>query len=148
MNVEAAPTTNSPVAPIGGYDVDGDGRDELFAATGNGAYTTWIDVFEFNPATCTLARITNPDPHAVPPLFAVGASVGNGHGLECVEGAFVSTSFTRISDQPLRYGGQRTTYRIVDTHIDQVAQANVEFDADEAGRVGSTFHCGNLQLPR
>jgi hypothetical protein len=140
MNVEAAPTTNSRVAPIGGYDVDGDGRDELFAVTGNGAYTTWIDVFEFDPATCTLARVTNPDPHAVPPLFAVGASVRNGVGLDCVDHLLVATMFTS-SDEPLHYTGTRTSYRIVDNHVEQVAQTNVD------GAQAATFRCGYLTLP-
>ena len=38
------PLMNVDVAPIGGYDVDGDGRDELFVNTGQGAYTQYIDV--------------------------------------------------------------------------------------------------------
>jgi hypothetical protein len=146
LNIEASPTTLVQAAPIGGYDVDGDGRDELFAVTGNGAYTTWIDVFEFDPATCTLARITNPDPHAVPPLFAVGASVRNGVGLECVDHLLVATSFTSGPEEPIHYTGTRTSYRIVDTHIEQVAQTNVEFGVDAATRVAPTLHCGNLQL--
>jgi hypothetical protein len=149
VSVQASLSTNVRVAPIGGYDVNGDGRDELFAATGSGAYTTWIDVFEFDPLTCTLVRLVSPDPHRTPfsPQFTVGASVGNGSGLECADGALISTRFSRFADEPLVYHGQRSSYRIVGTQLDLAGQTSIEFDAEGAQRL-VTFTCGHLQLPR
>lgn len=135
---------NVPVTPIGGYDVDGDGRDELFVATGNGAYTTWVDVFEFDPSTCALVRLAAPN--NTPPQFAVGASVGNGVGLTCANGALVFTQFSRTSEEPLRYSGTRVAYVIRGSALEVVREANVDFDVDGANRAAA-FECGPLRLP-
>jgi hypothetical protein len=139
-----APARNVQVSPIGGYDVDGDGRDEIFVATGNGAYTTWVDVFEFDPSTCTLARLAGPN--STPPQFAVGASVGNGTGLACEDGEIVSTQFGRTSDHPLRYSGSRVAYKIIGTKLEAVDEHPVELDAAGAA-AAATFNCGALRLP-
>ncbi len=147
FNIEAAPTTSQRVVPIGGYDVDDDGRDELFVATGSGAYTTWVDIFKLDPAACALARITNPDPHWMPPLFAVGASVGNGAGLQCRDETLVETTFSRISETPLRYGGKTTTYGLVDNHLEAVPSGTGEWSADTVPSSASSFDCGSLRLP-
>jgi hypothetical protein len=146
FNIEAAPTTNQTAAPIGGYDVDGDGRDELFAVTGNGAYTTWIDMFEFDPVACALVGTTRPGADATPPLFAVGASVGNGGGVECQDQTIIETTFSRLSETPLRYGGKATTYRLVDNHLEVVPQGTGEWSAASVPANASSFTCGSLRL--
>jgi len=137
------------VGAIGGYDVDGDGRDEIFAVTGHGAYTTWIDVFEFDPVACALVRLTAPGRE--PTQFLVGASVGNGAGLECAGGKLISTRYSAVSleKEPVRYRGQRTSYTIVGTHLQVVSEIDVGFGTDDpSAPLVATFECGDLRLKR
>jgi hypothetical protein len=137
------------VAAIGGYDVDGDGRDEIFAVTGNGAYTTWIDVFEFDAVDCTLVRLAASG--SVAPQFVAGASVGNGAGLECAGGKLVSTHYSAISLEkaPVRYRGRRTSYTIVGTHLEVASETDIEFGVDDpSARLMASFKCGDLPLVR
>jgi hypothetical protein len=134
------------VAAIGGYDVDGDGRDEIFAATGNGAYTTWIDVFELDPVACTLVRLAAPG--SAPSQFASGASVGNGAGLECANGKLISTQYSAMEKEPVRYRGRRISYTIVGTHLEAADEADVEFGVDDPNaRLMASFQCGDLHAP-
>ncbi len=136
--------TNVPVAAIGGIDVNGDGRDELFVETGNGAYTTWIDVFEFDARSCKLVRLASPGPEAAQgPQFVVGASTG-GWGLVCKDGTFVSTLSSRISDEPLRYLEHDFTYAIEGTALRLVSDTErvVEEPVAAAG-----FECDGLRSP-
>lgn len=143
ISVEIAPA--SPVVrPIGGYDVNGDGRDELFVITGNGAATTWIDVYEFDPTACSLVRLAAPGDDR--PAFLVGASIGGGGGLVCSGGQFVSISFRRESaGEPLRYSGKRTSYAIDGVQLRLVDETS--FEPDSAGtNLVATFECGVLTL--
>jgi hypothetical protein len=137
------------VSAIGGYDVDGDGRDEIFAVTGNGAYTIWIDVFEFDPVACALVRLAAPG--SVRPQFTAGASVGNGAGLECADGKLVSTHYsaTTLEKAPGRYRGRRTSYAIVGTHLEVASEIDIEFGLDDpSARLMASFKCGDLPLIR
>jgi len=138
------PVKNVTVAPIGGYDVNGDGRDELFVKTGEGAYTTWIDVFEFDPVACALVRLAAPG--AVLPQFAVGSSAGGGAGLACRDHALVSTDTGRISEEPLRYRARITTYEIAGTALRITGTSDADVDDASAARA-ATFLCGDLRLP-
>jgi hypothetical protein len=138
------PVMNVPLAAIGGYDVDGDGRDELFVKTGEGAYTSWIDVFEFDPVACALTRLAAPG--ATLPQFAVGASVGNGSGLACTGGKFVSSTMSRISDEPLRYHVRSRTYVIDGDALRPTNTSERDTDAEGAA-AASVFDCGGLRLP-
>ena len=137
------------VSAIGGYDVDGDGRDEIFAVTGNGAYTIWIDVFEFDASACALVRLAAPG--SVRPQFAAGASVGNGAGLECADGKLISTHYsaTTLEKAPGRYRGRRTSYAIVGTHLEVASETDIEFGLDDpSARLMASFKCGDLPLIR
>jgi len=131
------------VRPIGGYDVNGDGRDELFAVTGNGASTTWIDVYEFDPETCALVRLAAPgdDPSS---QFLVGMSIGGGAGLQCFDGQLVSYRSDRTSvEEPLSYSGKWAFYVIDGAQLRLVNETSIK--PEVAGvDLGATFDCGLL----
>ncbi|MFZ6005408.1 MAG: hypothetical protein ACOYXM_15915 [Actinomycetota bacterium] len=69
----------STVAVLGGADVDGDGRDEIWARTGAGASATILGLATFRG--CALERVVfeGGDPAELP----VGGSVGTASGAEC-----------------------------------------------------------------
>jgi hypothetical protein len=135
---------NAPEAEaIGGFDVDGDGRQELFAKTGSGAYTTWIDVFEYDENTCALVRLAVPGQPL--PQFLAGASVRNGAGLGCADGLLQRIDFTSGDAEPITYTGTKTSYRIAGDHLELVRQEPFRFGVDDEQLMAS-FDCGNLQL--
>jgi hypothetical protein len=143
-DVGAALPLNDIVAAIGGFDINGDGRDELFVKTGQGAYATLIDVYEYDPAACTLTRLAVDDNG--PPAFAVGASVGNGSGVTCDHGMLIATTLSRISDEPLRYEEIRKTLAIDGTALRVVRTDESQVDAAAAASAAA-FDCGGLKLP-
>jgi hypothetical protein len=145
------PFQNVAVAPIGSYDVNGDGHDELFVNTGRGAYAYYVDLYELDFATCSLVRLAGPPWHTAsapappitPPQFCVGASVGNGCGLVCSGGLLISTVFSRTSDDPLRYSANVTSYAIDGDHLRTVSMTVEDLGPGE----GVAFDCGGLRLP-
>jgi hypothetical protein len=68
------------VSAIGGGDIDGDGRDELFTAVGAGAYATIVAIHTV--AGCDLPQLVY---EGLPVEVPVGASVGNLAGVTCTE---------------------------------------------------------------
>ncbi len=68
------------VLPIGGADIDGDGRDEMFTVVGTGAYATIVALHAI--VGCDLVPLSNAGMEV---RAAVGASAGNVAGLTCTE---------------------------------------------------------------
>jgi hypothetical protein len=136
-----------PVGVIGGYDVNGDGREELFVNTGAGAYTLWVDVYEFEPSACELVRLAAPG-DSRPPQFAVGASVSNGLGLACDDGKLISTEFVRANDSPPYTADVlRTSYAIDGTSLQKLVASTERLPLEQASAL-ATFECGGLELAR
>jgi hypothetical protein len=148
------PLMNVDVAPIGGYDVDGDGRDELFVNTGQGAYTQYIDVYEFDPESCMLVRLAGSAPATAgapaipvtPPQFLVGASAQNGAGLACAGGllARIDTAPPRPDVAPPPFEERRTSFAIEGDVLRFVAQDN--YEENQVSREPA-FDCGGLRPP-
>jgi len=74
---EPTPTVDGEIAAQG--DLDGDGRDEVFARAPMGAYTDGISVYTVSEDGSTEPVILN----ETPAVFAVGASVRHSAGLRC-----------------------------------------------------------------
>lgn len=134
------------VGLIGGYDVNGSGRDELFVNTGEGAYTEAVDLYVLDLASCALVRLSGPPgielgtPTATvtAPQFCVGASAENGCGLRCSGGLLISTVFMS------RYTAYVTSYAIEGDRLRVVSSVTRDLGSAE-GFDG--FDCGGLRLP-
>ena len=130
----------APPRPIGGYDIDDDGVDEVFLTVGAGAST--VQVGFFSVAACVAQRITQA---GVPASFPIGASIGNTSGLTCPGDGTVNRAFAQYVDDDV-YEGGFVPYRLEGTVLTEFPGDGAGFTAEEAFAL-ATLDCGGLALP-
>ncbi len=112
--------------PLGGHDLDGDGRDEAFVVVGSGASAQLVGLYAWSG--CTLVRITL---DGAPAVFPVGASVTHGEGLSC-NGVGELDELRVETTDGITWDGTRIPYQLAGSVL--VAGATETFTAgtDEA----------------
>lgn len=130
----------APPRPIGGFDIDGDGAEEVFVTVGSGASTILVGFFDV--AACVAARITE---SGVPAAFPIGASIGNSSGIYCDGAGTVERNFAQyVADD--EYEGGFAPYMLDGSMLTAFPGDGAGFTADEAFAL-ATLACGDLTLP-
>jgi len=96
------------VKAVGGFNIDSDLTDEVFATVGSGAYTTLVGLWKVTG--CQLARLTVKGELAT---FPVGASALNRVGLRCVAGTAVQALETQGNSSGTVFTGSLGNYDVV-----------------------------------
>ncbi len=135
-----------PVAAIGGFDIEGDGSDELFVKVGSGAYATLIQLFDFKDCTITPITLDTIDDanDGVTAIFGVGASIGTVSALTC-DGTQLWTLDANLSDDGTFYEVMEVPYTLSGSVLTQGFGDGAIVSADES--LGPLFSCGDLTLP-
>lgn len=136
------------VTIVGGYDLGGDGADELWVRVGAGASATIFGIFRLD--ACDLERITleSGDPVELP----VGGSIGSSAGVGCdtEEGADVTSYFASLlPDEPVQpsYELSHDQYRLDGSVLVKIATVGPsEPVAEPDFEVYASFRCGDLSL--
>jgi hypothetical protein len=130
----------APPRPIGGYDIDGDGTDEVFLTVGSGASTILIGFFDV--ADCVATRITE---GGVPAVFPIGASVGNVSGVSCPVVGEIHRNFAQYVAENDYEGGFEPF--VLDGAVLTAGPGDgAAFSAEEAFTL-AVLDCGDLALP-
>ena len=128
---------------VGGFPM-GEGGDMAAAVVGSGASAQEIGMFAFRD--CTIVPVTLPDGDRAE--FAVGGSVGEGHGLECREGELVES--TARSRDGRTYTSEQVVYRLEGTSLVEVRRAEgTTLDnrtAEPLVRLHYQLTCGTLGI--
>jgi hypothetical protein len=131
---------------VGTADVDGDGRDEVWALTGSGASASIVGLVRFD--ACTLSRVTFVN--GEPADFPVGGSVGAAAGLECAAGADPDTdltAYTASSSDGSHHAVTVTEYSLEGSTVVVQASTSTSAQAGDAAFARYTgFTCDDLQL--
>ena len=130
----------APPRPIGGFDIDGDGAEEVFLVVGSGASAAEIGFYDV--ANCVATRITAGGVSAV---FAVGSSVGAISGLLCPGDGTIQRTFAQYVAEN-EYEGGFAPYRLDGAVLTALPGDGAGFTADEAFALG-VLDCGGLALP-
>lgn len=145
---DLAIATSSPgnVEVLGGADVNGDGRDEMWARTGSGASATILGLATF--VDCNLVRVTfgGREPAELP----VGGSVGTAAGVECAAHGDPSadlTTYTATNTGDDQYEVEATEYALEGTSLIQKGRTTSRATAgDETFIRASGFSCNGLSV--
>lgn len=130
----------APFDPIGGHDLDLDGRDELFVAVGTGAYTFHVGIWTLDD--CRLDRLTV---DGIPAAFPFGASSSNVAGLSCPEtGGIETVTASYVSES--RFEGAYQRYELADGALVAGESVSAVFEGDEVFAI-PLFDCGRLSYP-
>ena len=130
----------APPRPIGGFDIEGDGTDEMFVAVGAGASTVQIGLFDV--AGCIATRVTEGGSAAV---FPVGASIGNVSGLACPGDGTIQRIFAQYVDEDV-YEGGFAPYVLEGAVLTAFPGDGAGFTAEEAFGL-AVLDCGSLAIP-
>lgn len=138
----------SPPRAMGGFDVAGDGRDEIWATVGSGAATQLVALWTVDG--CDLVQVSFDGAEVV---FPIGATVGTLSGLECrdidadgVNDALVA--WNGMSDDGTNYElqGQVFTLEGSELRLRQTDGLTVDITSADGGRYAD-LDCGSLTLP-
>ncbi len=130
----------APPRPIGGFDIDGDGAEEVFVTVGSGASTVLVGFYDV--AACVATRITE---GGVPAAFPVGASIGNSSGIYCDGAGSVERNFAQyVADD--EYEGGFAPYLLEGPVLTAFPGDGAGFDAAGAFDL-AILDCGDLVLP-
>jgi len=130
----------APPRPIGGFDVDGDGAEEVFVTVGSGASTVQIGFYDV--AACVATRITE---SGVAAVFSVGASIGQVSGISCPGDGSINRNFAQYIDDDV-YEGGFAPYLLEGSVLTAFPGDGAGFDAAEAFAL-AVLDCGDLALP-
>lgn len=137
---------NSVVSVLGGADVDGDGADELWARTGQGASATIIGFARL--VGCELVRVTGPG--GEPAELPVGGSVGTASGVECdarVDPSADLTTYTATNLGDDRYEVRATEHVLDGTMlVERDTHTSEATIGDSAFGRATSFSCDDLSL--
>ncbi len=135
-----------PVAAIGAFDIEGDGTGELFVKVGAGAYTSLIQILDYEDCTITPITLDTIDDagDGMTAIFPVGASIGNQSGLTC-DGTMLWTFDAMLSGDGTFYEVMDIPYTLSGSVLTQGFGDGAIVDADEM--TGPLFSCGDLTLP-
>lgn len=143
-DLELATVDAGGVGLIGGADVDGDGRDEIWARVGSGASATILGLVRYDG--CALARVTIA---GVPAELPVGGSVGSAAGVECRSPEVDAdlSVFSAMHRDDSAYEVTATQYDLVGTELVPGGSATSSVDAsDEAFVRYTSFACHDIGL--
>lgn len=136
----------SVVSVLGGADVDGDGADELWARTGQGASATIIGLARL--VGCDLVRVTAPG--GEPAELPVGGSVGTASGVECDAQADPTadlTTYTATNMGDDRYEVRATEHALDGTMlVDRGTHTSQATIGDSTFGRATSFSCDDLSL--
>lgn len=139
------PGDQGGVGLVGGADVDGDGRAEIWVRVGSGASTVILGLVRFQD--CGLARVTLGS--GQPVELPVGGSVGATAGVECradEEDADLTT-FAAFHRDGLRYEVTATQWALEGAVLVERTSSTRELQADDPDFVrATTFTCHDLAL--
>jgi len=132
------------VGLVGGADVDGDGRDEVWARVGSGASATILGLARYD--TCALTRVTIA---GSPAELPVGGSVGSAAGVECGSPGIDAdlTVFSALHRGDSQYDVTATEYDLQGTELLPGSSSTATVDAaDDAFARSTSFTCHDLGL--
>lgn len=130
----------APPRHVGGFDIEGDGSDEVFVVVGAGASTVQLGLFDV--AGCVASRVTA---GGTPAVFALGASIGNVSGIVCPGDGTIARVFAQYVDEDL-YEGGFAPYVLDGSVLTAFPGDGASFTADEAFAL-AVLDCGSLSLP-
>jgi hypothetical protein len=128
------------VALIGGADLDGDGRDEVWAKVGAGASATIIGLFRLDG--CDLVPVTI---GGAPAELPVGGSVGTTAGVECTATGILAHTASNTGGDA--YEVTSTAFTLEDgALVDGTGSVSTTTAGAPELEVASGFTCGDLVL--
>lgn len=130
---------------VGGADVDGDDRAEVWVRVGSGASTVIIGLVRFDE--CALARVTFEG--GQPVELPAGGSVGATAGVECRADDVDAdlTTFAAFHREDLRYEVTATQWALEGTVLVERSASTSEMDAEDPDFIrATTFTCHDLTL--
>lgn len=138
-DVAVTPDGPAAVEAIGGFDVNEDGDDEAWARVGSGAYASIFGLFVLQ--SCELTEVVR---GGLPARFPVGASVGNGVGVECAGAGSGDVDLSVFEGT----SGDGVTYMVVSTllHLDDGSLVELTTDVFSTTEADEVFRldCGSL----
>jgi len=144
-DLELAGADSGGVGLVGGADVDGDGRAEIWSRVGSGASATILGLVRYD--ACALTRVVLPG--GLPVELPVGGSVGSAAGVECRSGEVDGdlTVFSALHREEGRYEVTATQHTLEGATLVPGASDVSEVSAadDEFVRYTS-FTCHDLSL--
>ena len=135
-----------PVAAIGAFDIEGDGTGELFVKVGAGAYTSLVQVLDYEDCTITPITLDTIDDFGAgaTAIFPVGGSIGNQSGLTC-DGTMLWTVYASLFGDGTSYEVIEIPYTLSGSVLTQGFGDGAIVPVDEM--TGPLFNCGDLTLP-
>lgn len=130
----------APPRPVGGFDIDGDGPQEVFLTVGSGASTVQIGFFDVE--SCVATRIKT---GGMPATFGVGGSVGTVSGLYCPGDGTLHRNFAQYVAED-EYEGGFEPFLLDGSTLTPGSGDGAGFTADEAFAL-AVLDCGSLTLP-
>jgi hypothetical protein len=130
----------APPRHIGGFDIEGDGTDEIFVAVGVGASTVHVGLYDV--AGCVATRVTA---EGAPAVLPVGASIGNVSGIACPGDGTIQRVFAQYVDDDV-YEGGFAPYALDGAALIALPGDGAGFTAEEAFAL-AVLDCGDLVLP-
>ena len=135
------PVTDVPTASVSGlYDVDGDGRAEVFVETARGASTSFVQLYRYDGKT--LGEVTQ-DGEQV--LLGIGGTVTHGEGFSCPgDGTLVVRRAETLNGTA--YTIRVRTYRLTGHTLTLRGETTATAASMEDPRVGAAFQvdCGSV----
>lgn len=131
------------VKALGGFNIDADPVDEVFATVGSGAYATLVGIWQ--ATGCKLTRFTIKAERAT---FPVGASVRNRAGLRCVAGTAVQGLEAQSNSDGTVFTGSIGNYDVIGTSLVLANSSPPQTfgTSDAAGLAYGTLSCGSLKV--
>lgn len=130
----------APPRPIGGFDIDADGPEEVFLTVGSGASTARVGLYDV--AGCVATRITA---GGVPAVFNVGGSVGTVSGITCPGDGSLQRVFASYVAEDAYEGGFEP-FLLDGSVLTAFPGDGAGFTADQAFAL-AVLDCGSLALP-
>lgn len=134
------------VGVIGGADVDGDGRDEVWIRTGAGASATIVGLVRFDDCELSQVGFAAGTPADLP----VGGSVGASAGLECSASDHPGADLTAYRTTLVgdgEYEVSATEYALEgDALVERGTTADTVHSSDPDFLRYASFRCGPLSL--
>jgi len=130
----------TPPRPIGGFDIDADGPQEVFLTVGSGASTVQVGFFDVE--SCVATRIKT---GGMPATFGVGGSVGTVSGLYCPGDGTLHRNFAQYVAED-EYEGGFEPFLLEGSVLTPGFGDGAGFTADEAFAL-AVLNCGALILP-
>ncbi len=130
----------APPRPIGGFDIDSDGAEEVFITIGTGASTVLVGFFDV--VDCVAMRVTTGGSAAE---FPVGASIGSVAGVACPGDGSIHRNFAQFVAADVYEGGFEP-FVLEGSVLTAFPGDGAGFTADEAFAL-AILDCGGLTLP-